>query len=204
MSHHLSKEASLLCGVVSQPLLRQCICSSEFGRKLNLLQMRELYERRYSPSLRITEIILTKTFIGIKVQRQIPTETLQIQHPTLPTYFMCFPGMKSCHRASNPKSPSFLFIQVSFCPSVHQCTLDHCLAILFSEDSREWDLLHLQRQLLYYNGIKISYIYFIIDHITVVFLGERRQPTQYHLPGKSQGWRSLVGYSPVGLQEFGR
>ena len=33
--------------------------------------------------------------------------------------------------------------------------------------------------------------------------GERKwQPTPVFLPGKSHGWRSLVGYSPWGLKEL--
>ena len=80
--------------------------------RINLLQMRELYERRYSPSLRITEIILTKTFIGIKVQRQIPQKHYKFSI-TLSTYFM-LSRMKSCHHAANPKSPSFCLFKFSF------------------------------------------------------------------------------------------
>ena len=59
-----------------------------------------------------------------------------------------------------------------------------------------------QRQLFYYNGIKISYIYFIIDHITVVSWRRKQQPTPVSLPGKYQGWRSLAGYSPCGCKEL--
>ena len=33
------------------------------------------------------------------------------------------------------------------------------------------------------------------------FSSKIKQPTPVLLPGKSHGWRSLVGYSPLGLEE---
>ena len=45
-----------------------------------------------------------------------------------------------------------------------------------------------------------SYYTDVIEHLSV-FWRRKQQPTPVLLPGKSHGWRSLVGYSPWGRKE---
>ena len=92
---------------------------------------------------------------------------------------------------ARPPCPS---LSPRICPS--SCLLHQwCHPAISSSDALFFSIVWIYHILFIYQLMKLE---------VVPILGWRRwwQPTPVLLPGKSHGWRSLVGYSPWGLEEL--